>query len=102
MAVLDIKRAGDPILKKVSEPVKRIDKKVKRILKDMTDTLYKSGNGIGLIADAVSCTVTEERNGSCAEITSRYCWTFVSWAGSSRAGSSSDNMKNPRRRIPQS
>ena len=53
MAVLDIKRAGDPILKKVSEPVKRIDKKVKRILKDMTDTLYKSGNGIGLAAPQV-------------------------------------------------
>ena len=53
MAVLDIKRAGDPVLKKVSEPVKRIDKKVKRILKDMTDTLYKSGNGIGLAAPQV-------------------------------------------------
>ena len=50
MAVLDIKRAGNPVLKKVSEPVKRIDKKVKRIIKDMTDTLYKSGNGIGLAA----------------------------------------------------
>ena len=53
MAVLDIKRAGDPVLKKVSEPVKRIDKKVKRTLKDMTDTLYKSGNGIGLAAPQV-------------------------------------------------
>ena len=53
MAVLDIKRAGDPVLKKISEPVKRIDKKVKRILKDMTDTLYKSGNGIGLAAPQV-------------------------------------------------
>ena len=40
-------------MKKVSEPVKRIDKKVKRILKDMTDTLYKSGNGIGLAAPQV-------------------------------------------------
>ena len=38
MAVLEIKRAGDPVLKKVCEPVKRIDKKVKRILKDMSDT----------------------------------------------------------------
>ena len=50
MAVLEIRRAGDPVLKKVCEPVKRIDKKVKRILKDMADTLYKSGNGIGLAA----------------------------------------------------
>ena len=53
MAVLEIKRAGNPVLKKVSEPVKRIDKKVKRILKDMADTLYKSGNGIGLAAPQV-------------------------------------------------
>ena len=53
MAVLEIKRAGDPVLKKISEPVKRIDKKVKRILKDMADTLYKSGNGIGLAAPQV-------------------------------------------------
>ena len=53
MAVLEIKRAGDPVLKKVCEPVKRIDKKVKRILKDMADTLYKSGNGIGLAAPQV-------------------------------------------------
>ena len=53
MAVLEIRRAGDPVLKKVSEPVKRIDKKVKRILKDMADTLYKSGNGIGELINPV-------------------------------------------------
>ena len=53
MAVLEIKKAGDPVLKKVCEPVKRVDKKVKRILKDMADTLYKSKNGIGLAAPQV-------------------------------------------------
>lgn len=53
MSVLEIKKAGDPVLKKVSEPVKRIDKKVKRILKDMAETLYKSKNGIGLAAPQV-------------------------------------------------
>ena len=53
MAVLEIHKAGDPVLKKISEPVKRIDKKVKRILKDMEDTLYKSKNGIGLAAPQV-------------------------------------------------
>ena len=53
MAALEIHKAGDPVLKKISEPVKRIDKKVKRILKDMEDTLYKSKNGIGLAAPQV-------------------------------------------------
>ena len=53
MSVLEIKKAGDPVLKKVCEPVKRIDKRVKRILKDMADTLYKSKNGIGLAAPQV-------------------------------------------------
>ena len=38
MAVLEIRRAGDPVLKKVSEPVKRIDKKVKRSLTCRTET----------------------------------------------------------------
>ena len=53
MAVLAIHKAGDPVLKKVCEPVKRIDKKVKRILKDMAETLYKTKNGIGLAAPQV-------------------------------------------------
>ena len=53
MAVLEIHKAGDPVLKKVCEPVKRIDKKVKRILKDMAETLYKTKNGIGLAAPQV-------------------------------------------------
>jgi len=53
MAVLEIHKAGDPVLKKFWEPVKRIDKKVKRILKDMAETLYKNKNGIGRDAPQV-------------------------------------------------
>ena len=53
MSVLRIHTAGDPVLKEVAKPVKRIDKKTKRILKDMADTLYRSKNGIGLAAPQV-------------------------------------------------
>ena len=53
MAVLDIRIAGDPVLKTVCEPVGRIDKKIRRTLKDMADTLYASHNGIGLAAPQV-------------------------------------------------
>ena len=50
MAVLEIHTAGDPVLKTVCAPVARVDKKIKRTLKDMADTLYASHNGIGLAA----------------------------------------------------
>lgn len=53
MAVLEITKAGNPVLKKVCAPVKKVDKKVKRILKDMAETLYDCGNGIGLAAPQV-------------------------------------------------
>lgn len=53
MSVLEIRKAGDPVLKKVAAPVKRIDKKIKRALKDMADTMYRSQNGIGLAAPQV-------------------------------------------------
>ncbi|MDD7380290.1 MAG: peptide deformylase [Succiniclasticum sp.] len=53
MSVLRIHTAGDPVLKEVAKPVKRIDKKIKRALKDMADTLYRSKNGIGLAAPQV-------------------------------------------------
>ena len=53
MAVLEIHTAGDPVLKTVWAPVARVDKKIKRTLKDMADTLYASHNGIGLAAPQV-------------------------------------------------
>lgn len=53
MAVLEIHTAGDPVLKTVCAPVARVDKKIKRTLKDMADTLYASHNGIGLAAPQV-------------------------------------------------
>ncbi|XOQ52923.1 MAG: Peptide deformylase [Succiniclasticum sp.] len=53
MSVLEIHTAGDPVLKTVCDPVARVDKKIRRTLKDMADTLYASHNGIGLAAPQV-------------------------------------------------
>ena len=53
MAVLSIRTAGDPVLKEIAKPVLKVDKKVKRQMKDMVDTLYNAKNGIGLAAPQV-------------------------------------------------
>lgn len=52
MSLLDIRRAGDPILKEVSQPVQKIDKHLKKLLDDMADTMYKN-DGVGLAAPQV-------------------------------------------------
>ena len=50
--LLNILVAGDPVLRKVAEPVTRIDKKLHRLLKDMADTMYAS-DGVGLAAPQI-------------------------------------------------
>ena len=52
MALLDIKKAGAPVLKEVCAPVQRVDAKLKALLDDMAQTMYKS-NGIGLAAPQI-------------------------------------------------
>ncbi|MBR6013158.1 MAG: peptide deformylase [Selenomonadaceae bacterium] len=52
MAILEVKKAGDPVLKKVCEDVKKIDKRVKKLLDDMADTMYKN-EGVGIAAPQV-------------------------------------------------
>ncbi len=52
MALLDIKKAGAPVLKEVCVPVQRVDAKLKALLDDMAETMYKS-NGIGLAAPQI-------------------------------------------------
>ncbi len=52
MAKLRILTAGDPVLRKVCEPVERIDKKLHRLLKDMAETMY-AADGVGLAAPQV-------------------------------------------------
>ena len=52
MAVLEIRKAGDPVLKKQALPVERIDKKIKKLLDDMAETMYQA-DGVGLAAPQV-------------------------------------------------
>lgn len=52
MAVLEIKTAGEPVLKEIAEPVKKIDKRIKKLLDDMAETMYAT-EGIGIAAPQV-------------------------------------------------
>ena len=49
MAILELVTAPDPRLKTVSQPVLEFDKKLRRFLDDMVETMYEA-NGIGLAA----------------------------------------------------
>ena len=42
MALLEIKTAGDPVLKAVSVPVDKITKRLRKLLDDMAETMYAS------------------------------------------------------------
>lgn len=50
MAVLEILTAPDPKLKTVSKPVSTVDDALRDFMDDMLETMYKTGNGIGLAA----------------------------------------------------
>ena len=52
MAILDIKKAGDLVLKLQAQPIERIDKTIRTLLDDMAETMYKA-NGVGLAAPLV-------------------------------------------------
>lgn len=52
MAVLEIKTAGNPVLKQIAEPVKKIDKRIKKLLDDMAETMYAT-EGVGIAAPQV-------------------------------------------------
>ncbi|MBQ7020893.1 MAG: peptide deformylase, partial [Phascolarctobacterium sp.] len=52
MAKLKILTAGDPVLRKTAEEVKRIDKKLTKLLKDMAETMY-AADGVGLAAPQI-------------------------------------------------
>ena len=56
MALLDIKTAGDPVLKKVCEDVKKIDKRFRNFLDDMAETMYEH-EGVGIAAPQVGVSV---------------------------------------------
>jgi peptide deformylase len=52
MAVLPIIVAPDPRLKRIAEPVQKVDAEVRRLMDDMLETMYKAP-GIGLAAPQV-------------------------------------------------
>ena len=52
MAIREIRKIGDPILRKVSKPVKNFDEKLHILLDDMRETLKKC-EGLGLAAPQV-------------------------------------------------
>lgn len=52
MAILKIKTAGNPVLRQVAAKVTKVDKKIKRLLSDMADTMYEA-DGVGLAAPQV-------------------------------------------------
>lgn len=52
MAVREIIQVGDPILKQIAEPVKKIDRQILNLLNDMVDTMY-SAQGVGLAAPQI-------------------------------------------------
>lgn len=52
MAILNIMKEGEPVLRKTSRPVEAINDKITTLLDDMRDTLIKAG-GVGLAAPQV-------------------------------------------------
>ncbi len=52
MALLEIKKAGDPVLKEICKPVEKIDKRLRNFLDDMAETMYAS-EGVGIAAPQV-------------------------------------------------
>ena len=49
MAILNIVKDGDDILRKKSKPVEKVDERVITLLEDMKETMAKAG-GVGLAA----------------------------------------------------
>ena len=52
MALLPILTAPDPLLKKISAPLKQVDDEIRRLMDDMLETMYHAP-GIGLAAPQV-------------------------------------------------
>jgi len=52
MAIMEIVKAGSPLLKEKSAPITKIDKNVRQLLDDMAETMYKY-EGVGIAAPQV-------------------------------------------------
>jgi peptide deformylase len=53
MAVLDIRTVPDPVLRRKSRKVSAIDRSVKKLIKDMSETLHVEEGRVGLAAPQV-------------------------------------------------
>lgn len=56
MPILDIKKAGDPVLRQKCEPITVFDRQLRLLLKNMADTMYKA-DGVGLAAPQVGLSI---------------------------------------------
>lgn len=52
MALREIRKIGDDVLRKISKPVVKFDDRLKILVEDMIDTMYEA-NGVGLAAPQV-------------------------------------------------
>lgn len=52
MPVMEIRKAGDKVLKEIAAPVEKIDRKIKQLLDNMAETMY-AADGVGLAAPQV-------------------------------------------------
>ena len=52
MALLEIKKAGEPVLKEICKPIEKIDKRLRILLDNMAETMYAS-DGVGIAAPQV-------------------------------------------------
>lgn len=52
MALREIRKVGDDVLRKTSKPVVKFDDRLKMLVEDMIDTMYEA-NGVGLAAPQV-------------------------------------------------
>jgi peptide deformylase len=53
MAVKIIRKEGDPVLRQVAKPIPEVTSNIQKLLSDLADTMYDSGNGIGLAANQI-------------------------------------------------
>lgn len=54
--ILEVKTAGDPILKKIAVEVTKFDKRLRNLLDDMAETMYAT-EGVGIAAPQVGVSI---------------------------------------------
>ena len=56
MSLLEVKTAGNPVLKEICAPVEKIDRRLRRTLDDMAETMY-ARDGVGIAAPQVGLSI---------------------------------------------